>query len=196
MPRTAEKVREFPRSAARRHPRLHRPYRRHADRGHGRHRRPPERRRLPGHAAFPRAHHQGPRHAGRLDRALPGRGGRRIRRCCWPVALPTRMATFDSSMQLMETGLFDKAGFKRLHVAGHPEGNRDIDPDGRHAGTSTRRCGGSRNSPKRTDAEMAIATQFAFEAEPIIDWADSAQGRRHRPAHPYRHRRARPSCRR
>jgi methylenetetrahydrofolate reductase (NADPH) len=37
---------------------------------------------------------------------------------------------FDSSMQLMETGLFDKAGFTRLHVAGHPEGNRDIDPKG------------------------------------------------------------------
>jgi methylenetetrahydrofolate reductase (NADPH) len=35
---------------------------------------------------------------------------------------------FHSSMQLMETGLFDKAGFKRLHVAGHPEGNKDIDP--------------------------------------------------------------------
>ena len=40
---------------------------------------------------------------------------------------------FDSSMQLLETGLFDKAGFKRLHVAGHPEGNRDIDPDGGEA---------------------------------------------------------------
>jgi len=37
---------------------------------------------------------------------------------------------FHSSMQLMETGLFDKAGFERLHVAGHPEGNRDIDPTG------------------------------------------------------------------
>src|SRR5690625_1850735 len=35
---------------------------------------------------------------------------------------------FHSSMQLMETGLFN--GFRRLHVAGHPEGNRDIDPDG------------------------------------------------------------------
>jgi len=35
---------------------------------------------------------------------------------------------FDSSMQLLETGLFDKAGFERLHVAGHPEGNKDIDP--------------------------------------------------------------------
>ena len=37
---------------------------------------------------------------------------------------------YDSSIQLIETGLFDKAGFKRLHVAGHPEGSKDIDPDG------------------------------------------------------------------
>ena len=35
---------------------------------------------------------------------------------------------FADSMQMIETGLFD--GFKRLHVAGHPEGNKDIDPDG------------------------------------------------------------------
>jgi methylenetetrahydrofolate reductase (NADPH) len=35
---------------------------------------------------------------------------------------------FTSSMDMIETGLFD--GFKRLHVAGHPEGNKDIDPDG------------------------------------------------------------------
>ena len=35
---------------------------------------------------------------------------------------------FHSSMQLLESGAFD--GFERLHVAGHPEGNRDIDPDG------------------------------------------------------------------
>jgi len=35
-----------------------------------------------------------------------------------------------SSMDLLETGLFGAKGFKRLHVAGHPEGNKDIDPDG------------------------------------------------------------------
>lgn len=84
------------------------------------------------------------------------------------VAKP--LGEFHSSMQMMETGEFDKAGFKRLHVAGHPEGNRDIDPDG-----------GTRNVEEalqwkqkfseRTDAEMAIATQFAFEAGPMIEWA-------------------------
>jgi methylenetetrahydrofolate reductase (NADH) len=44
------------------------------------------------------------------------------------VAKP--VGAFHSSMQLMETGLFEKHGYKRLHVAGHPEGNADIDPKG------------------------------------------------------------------
>lgn len=79
---------------------------------------------------------------------------------------------FDSSMQLMETGLFDKAGFKRLHVAGHPEGNRDIDPDGSMKSV-TEAILWKQKFSERTDADMAIATQFAFEAKPIIAWADS-----------------------
>lgn len=79
---------------------------------------------------------------------------------------------FESSMQLMETGLFDKAGFKRLHVAGHPEGNKDIDPSGSDANVmDALRWKQSFN--ERTDADMALATQFAFEAKPIIAWADA-----------------------
>ncbi len=78
---------------------------------------------------------------------------------------------FHSSMQLMETGLFDKAGFKRLHVAGHPEGNKDIDPNGGDdLVMEALRWKTSFN--ERTDAEMALATQFAFDADPIIAWAD------------------------
>jgi methylenetetrahydrofolate reductase (NADPH) len=78
---------------------------------------------------------------------------------------------FDSSMQLLETGLFDRHGFSRLHVAGHPEGNRDIDPDG-----STRLVDEAarwkQDFSERTGAEMAMATQFAFDAAPVLAWAD------------------------
>lgn len=79
---------------------------------------------------------------------------------------------FDSSMQLLESGLFDKAGFTNLHVAGHPEGNKDIDPDG-----STKNVDDALRWKNKfnetTDASMALATQFAFDAKPIIAWADS-----------------------
>lgn len=79
---------------------------------------------------------------------------------------------YHSSMQLLESGEFDKAGFKRLHVAGHPEGNRDIDPRGgmKNVDEALR---WKQKFHESTDAEMAIATQFAFDAGPIIKWADS-----------------------
>ena len=79
---------------------------------------------------------------------------------------------FDSSIQLLQTGLFDKAGFKRLHVAGHPEGNRDIDPKGGTRNVDEALLWKQKFSTE-TDAEMALATQFAFDAKPVIAWADS-----------------------
>ena len=81
---------------------------------------------------------------------------------------------FHSSMQLMETGLFDKAGFTHLHVAGHPEGNKDIDPDGSMRNVNDA-LSWKQEFSKRTDAQMALATQFAFEAKPIIEWANSVK---------------------
>jgi methylenetetrahydrofolate reductase (NADPH) len=81
---------------------------------------------------------------------------------------------FDSSIQLMETGLFDKAGFERLHVAGHPEGNKDIDPDGSRKNVDAA-LSWKQQFSERTDAKMALATQFAFEAGPIIEWANSVK---------------------
>ena len=79
---------------------------------------------------------------------------------------------FHSSMQLLETGAFDAAGFKRLHVAGHPEGNKDIDPDGGLKNVEEALQWKQKFS-ETTDAKMALATQFAFEAGPIITWADN-----------------------
>ena len=86
------------------------------------------------------------------------------------IAQPT--GDFSDSMQLIETGLFDQAGFTRLHVAGHPEGNRDIDTDGSRLNVDAA-LKWKNDFQTRTDAKMAIATQFCFEAQPIIEWADS-----------------------
>jgi len=78
---------------------------------------------------------------------------------------------FHSSMQLLETEAFDRADFTNLHVAGHPEGNTDIDPDGGMK-VVEEALEWKQKFSERTDASMAIATQFAFEAAPIIAWAD------------------------
>ena len=78
---------------------------------------------------------------------------------------------YDSSIQLIESGLFDKAGFKRLHIAGHPEGSKDIDPDGSMKNVSAA-LSWKQAFSNRTDASMAIATQFCFDASVVKRWAD------------------------
>ena len=69
----------------------------------------------------------------------------------------TPYGEYHSSMQLLESGAFD--GFKRLHVAGHPEGNRDIDPQGGTTNVDDALRWKQRFS-ETTDAKMALATQF------------------------------------
>ena len=93
----------------------------------------------------------------------------------------TPAGDFESSMQLMETGLFD--GFERLHVAGHPEGNKDIDKDGGDA-IVLAALKWKQAFSERSDAKMAIATQFCFEAGPVIAWANRlAEAGVHLPIH-------------
>jgi methylenetetrahydrofolate reductase (NADPH) len=82
------------------------------------------------------------------------------------------LGEFDSSMKLIETGLFDQAGFKRLHVAGHPEGSVDIDPNGGNKNV-LEALSWKQEFSKRTDAQMAIATQFCFDADAVSKWANS-----------------------
>jgi len=78
---------------------------------------------------------------------------------------------FDSSIQLIETGLFDRFGFTHLHVAGHPEGNQDIDRDGSTANVDSALMF-KQDYAARTDAQMAIVTQFAFDTQAVTDWAE------------------------
>ncbi|MDA9088193.1 methylenetetrahydrofolate reductase [Amylibacter sp.] len=78
---------------------------------------------------------------------------------------------FHSSMDLLDTGEFDKAGFKNLHVAGHPEGNMDIDTDGKTKNVDFA-ISWKQEFSQKTDANMAITTQFCFESGPVIEWAD------------------------
>ncbi len=77
---------------------------------------------------------------------------------------------YASTMDVLETGLLDRHGFRRLHVAGHPEGNTDIDPPGSTANLD-KALKWKRDYAERTDAAMAIATQFCFETKPVLQWA-------------------------
>ena len=81
-----------------------------------------------------------------------------------------QLGDFHSSMQPLESGAFD--GFERLHVAGHPEGNKDIDPDGSER-MVMEAARWKTAFAQRTDAKMAMATQFCFEAGPVIEWVNN-----------------------
>ncbi|SFI26049.1 5,10-methylenetetrahydrofolate reductase [Jannaschia pohangensis] len=99
------------------------------------------------------------RDAAGVDQALLLAGG-----------VPEPRGELATSMDLLGSGAFD--GFKRLHVAGHPEGSRDIDPDGSMKNVDEALLWKQKFS-ERTDAQMAIATQFCFEAGPVIEWANA-----------------------
>lgn len=83
---------------------------------------------------------------------------------------------YQDSMQLVETGLFDKAGFTHLHFAGHPEVNKDIDPNGGRANVNEA-LSWKQAFSKRTDANVALATQFCFDSKPVIEWANDLAAR-------------------
>ena len=78
---------------------------------------------------------------------------------------------FENSMQLVETELFNKYNFKNLYFAGHPEGNKDIDPD-RTEKNVTDALVWKQKLNERTDINLALTTQFCFDSKPVIKWAN------------------------
>ena len=84
---------------------------------------------------------------------------------CIAGAAPAPLGEFGDTMQLLDTGLFDKYGISRIGLAGHPEGSPDITAD------AIRQALRWKNEfSRRTDAKLYLITQFCFEAEPIIAW--------------------------
>ncbi|MHA1151143.1 MAG: metFprotein [Alphaproteobacteria bacterium] len=72
---------------------------------------------------------------------------------------------FADTMQLLETGLFDKHGIRKFGVAGHPEGSPDISD--RAIAEALR---WKNDFAQRSGAELYLVTQFCFEAGPVIAW--------------------------
>ena len=78
---------------------------------------------------------------------------------------------FENSMQLVETELFNKYNFKNLYFAGHPEGNKDIDPDGTEKNVNDALIWKQKLN-ERTDINLALTTQFCFDSKSVIKWAN------------------------
>ncbi len=75
------------------------------------------------------------------------------------------VGAFDNSLQILETGLLQKHGIRRIGVAGHPEGSPDIS----HI-EITEALDAKNALAKREGFEMYIETQFCFEAPVVLAW--------------------------
>ncbi|MGI9479413.1 MAG: methylenetetrahydrofolate reductase [Hyphomicrobiaceae bacterium] len=82
---------------------------------------------------------------------------------------PTAPA-FDSSMAVLETGLLDACGIKRVAVAGHPEGNPAMTDATAEAAITWKQ-----DFASRTGADMRVVTQFGFQVEAATKWAAGLQ---------------------
>jgi len=72
---------------------------------------------------------------------------------------------FDSSFKLLETGLFQKHGIRRIGIAGYPEGHPRI-----AEAALDQALVAKRELARATELELHIVTQFCFDAEPVRDW--------------------------
>jgi methylenetetrahydrofolate reductase (NADPH) len=80
---------------------------------------------------------------------------------------------FDSSLEVLETGLFSKYGFREVGVAGHPEGSKAIGE-----ARVEKALRGKAAFAAAADFKVYIATQFGFDPTAFIDWeaATTADG--------------------
>lgn len=79
--------------------------------------------------------------------------------------LETPAGEFDSTMALLETGVFERHGILHMGVAGHPEGSPDFDAD-----TAMEALHQKQAFADKTGIELRIVTQFGFDAPAFIDW--------------------------
>jgi methylenetetrahydrofolate reductase (NADPH) len=98
-----------------------------------------------------------------LDRSVSEAGVSRVLAIAGGV--DNALGPYGDSMQLLDSGLFDKYGITSIGVAGHPEGSPDISDEAIRDALKWKNA-----FAERTDADLYIMTQFCFEAEPIIAW--------------------------
>jgi len=72
---------------------------------------------------------------------------------------------FADTLAVLDTGLIEASGLRRLNVAGHPTGHPMADDDALMSALRTKAAFGH-----ATGIDVTIVTQFVFEAEPVIQW--------------------------
>jgi methylenetetrahydrofolate reductase (NADPH) len=73
---------------------------------------------------------------------------------------------FDSSLGLLETGLFQNHGVVHIGVAGYPEGHPKIAETALETALVAKKT-----LARRAGLDLQFVTQFCFESEPVLAWA-------------------------
>lgn len=77
---------------------------------------------------------------------------------------------FTSTMDILNTGVFQRHGITHMGIAGHPEGSPDFDDD-----TAMEALHEKQAFAQRTGLNLRIVTQFGFDASKFIDWTKNLQ---------------------
>jgi methylenetetrahydrofolate reductase (NADPH) len=94
---------------------------------------------------------------------LAGEGVQQVLVVAGDVSTPVGSLT--SGLEILDSGIIEKYGIKRVGVAGHPEGHREVKDEVLR--DALRR---KNEYARRTGAHVYVATQFTFSADTIIDW--------------------------
>ncbi|MBX9590538.1 MAG: hypothetical protein K2X43_14620 [Hyphomonadaceae bacterium] len=92
---------------------------------------------------------------------------------------PNLRGSFASSIEVLETGELERAGFKTISVAGHPEGSPAI--GGEALWDALRR---KNDYAQSSTATFRLVTQFCFSGNSVLTWEKEARRRGNRlPVH-------------
>jgi methylenetetrahydrofolate reductase (NADPH) len=80
-------------------------------------------------------------------------------------SLSTPVGEFHEAAQILESGLLEGAGIRRVGIVGHPEGHPDVADDELYRALVAK-C----RIARERGLDLHIVTQFAFAAEPIVAW--------------------------
>jgi methylenetetrahydrofolate reductase (NADPH) len=96
-----------------------------------------------------------------------------VRRCFVVAGDPPQAeGPYSDSSSLIETGLFEKHGMKAIGIGGHPEGHPNM-TDEECWQVLEKKC----NEIDKRGMAPLIVTQFAFDAEAVLNWLKELRNR-------------------
>lgn len=78
-----------------------------------------------------------------------------------------QLGPYSASIEILHSDILNKHGIRKIGIAGHPEGNATISEEIVQSSLLEKAAYAA-----NTDADMRIVTQFGFDADRFIAWAD------------------------